>query len=95
MLGLRSRSHVSLLERGIRAPTVEHLLVLEAVFKLTARDLFPSLHARAKERTTTVCNEIYREVKDCTTPREKSISKHLQSVLVEVALAEVISPGTP
>lgn len=94
LLGLKSRGHVSLIERGVRAPTVEHYLILQTVFQKEGQHLFPALHERTKSHVSLVCDSLYRDLHGDTSLRTEAVRKLLHNTLVNVALEPVASPYT-
>ena len=54
LIGAKSRSQVSMLERGLTRPTAEQLIALCLLFGLTALQLFPQLAERARDDAASV-----------------------------------------
>lgn len=93
LLGLKSRSHISLLERGERVPTVAHFLILEAVFQIPGHTLFPRIHKEMKMQVGATCDSLFRELKADSSKRAEQVTKLLQTALVNVTLEDVIIPN--
>ncbi len=49
LVGLRSRSQISAIERGVAPPTVQQLLAFQCLFGMTAAQLFPRLFQDAED----------------------------------------------
>jgi transcriptional regulator with XRE-family HTH domain len=93
LLGLKSRGHVSLIERGVRAPSVEHYLILQSVFLVHGKELFPRIHELTQAHVSQSCDALYRELVSTPTPRTHSVRTLLHNALVNVALESVTSPS--
>ena len=89
LLGGKSRTQVSRLERGERAPSVESLLSCLVLFGASAPALFPHLYSHIEERVLRDAAALLEELADDTS--RKSTRKR---ELLKLALARAISSSS-
>ena len=90
LLGFESAAHVSRLENGKRAPTVESALACQVIFGIPPSAMFPHAYDVVEER---VVREVYRRheaLTDTTSPAELR-KRELFSLALERAIS---SPNT-
>ena len=90
LLGFESAAHVSRIENGKRAPTVESALACQVIFGIPPSAMFPHAYDVVEER---VVREVYRRheaLTDTTRPAELR-KRELFSLALERAIS---SPNT-
>lgn len=90
LLGFTSRSLVSKLERGERAPSVEALLAAMVLFGATAPELFPQFYSHIKERLMRDAAALFAKLDGDTSLKAKR-----KRELLNRALHSAISSSLP
>lgn len=81
LLGTKSRTHISRLERGERSPSVESLISCLVLFGASAPELFPHLYSHIEETVLRNAARLLEELEDDTSLRGRR-----KRVLLERAL---------
>ena len=88
LLGLRSASAVSCLERSKRkrGPTYETALACQVLFGIEPRDMYPTIHRQVEERVIRACYRMHQGMENTT-----SLSDLRKRELLELALRRAIN----
>ena len=81
LLGSHSRTKVSRLERGERAPSVESLISCLVLFGANAPELFPHLYSDIEERVLRDAAALLEELADDTSQRSARKRELLRQTL--------------
>jgi transcriptional regulator with XRE-family HTH domain len=90
LLGTKSRTHISRLERGERSPSVESLIACLVLFGASAPELFPYLYSHIEKLVLRNAAQLLEELDSDTTPRGRR-----KRALLERALRRAISSSSP
>jgi transcriptional regulator with XRE-family HTH domain len=89
LLGKKSRTHVSRLERSQRSPSVESLIACLVIFGASAPELFPSLYSHIEETVLRHAAALLEEIDGDMTLRGKR-----KRALLKAALSRAISSSS-
>lgn len=89
LLGTKSRTHISRLERGERSPSVESLISCLVLFGASAPELFPHLYSHIEETVLRNAARLLEELEDDTSLRGRR-----KRALLERALRRAISSSS-
>lgn len=81
ILGFKSRSHVSRLERGTRQPTHDAASSLALLFGVGVEDLFPAISRRAADGVGTRAYELRQRLKDKSSKAAQAKIAFLEGVV--------------
>jgi transcriptional regulator with XRE-family HTH domain len=86
LMGFQSPAHLSRIENGKRAPTVESALACQVLFGIPPAAMFPHAYDKVEERVIRDIYELHLALSDTTTP-----SKLRKRELFSLALDRAIS----
>jgi transcriptional regulator with XRE-family HTH domain len=89
LIGTKSRTHISRLERGERSPSVESLIACLVLFGATASELFPYLYSHIEETVLRNAARLLEELDGDTSLRGRR-----KRALLERALRRAISSSS-
>ena len=90
LMGFKSREHVSRIENGKRAPTVESALACQVIFGISPSAMFPHVYALVEEKVMRNIYRLHLALKNTT-----SLSGLRKRELVSLALKRAIGkPNT-
>jgi len=88
LLGLKSPSHVSRLERGSCAPSVKIMLAVEILFGIPPKDMFPQLFDEVETAVIRQAAELQRQL----IPDASAKAARKKELLTAVLLRPIMSP---
>jgi transcriptional regulator with XRE-family HTH domain len=80
LLGIKSRSQISALEQGTVRPTALQLVMLQCIFGLTPRQLFPQLDEEARAHVANVVQSLNAAMPPDTTLRTQRKTTLLRQI---------------
>ncbi len=86
LMGFQSPAHLSRIENGKRAPTVESALACQVLFGIPPADMFPHAYDMVEERVIRDVYQRHQALSDTTSPSEQR-KRELFSLALERAVA--------